>query len=57
MRKKENNLIIQIKGEVHNIKIDDIIFVEVINKDIMIHTKKQIYNTKTSMRKIEKKSA
>lgn len=53
-RKKENNLIVQIKGEVHNIKIDDIIFIEVINKDIMIHTKTQIYNTKTCMKKIEK---
>lgn len=54
IRKNGNNLIVQIKGEIHNIKIDDIIFVEVINKDIMIHTKKQIYNTKTCMKKIEK---
>jgi DNA-binding LytR/AlgR family response regulator len=54
IKKNENNLIVQIKGEVHNIKIDDIMFIEVINKDIMIHTKKQIYNTKTCMKKIEK---
>lgn len=57
IKKNENNLIIKIKGEIHNIKINDIIFVEVINKDIMIHTKKHIYNTKTCMKKIEKELA
>lgn len=53
-RKNKNKLIIQIKGEVHNIKIDEIMFVEIINKDIMIHTKKQVYSKKTSMKNIEK---
>lgn len=54
MKKKSNNLIIQTKGEIYNIAIDDILFVEVINKDIMVHTQDQIYNAKTSMNKIEK---
>lgn len=54
MKKRSNNLIIQTKGEIYNIAIDDIVFVEVINKDIMVHTQEQTYNTKTSMNKIEK---
>ncbi|EQK48683.1 response regulator [[Clostridium] bifermentans ATCC 19299] len=54
IRNRENYLIIQNKSETHKINIDDITFVEVINKDIMVHTKKQIYDTKTSMKTIEK---
>ena len=54
MKKRSKNLIIKNKGSIYNIAIDDIMFVEVINKDIMIHTKKQLYKLKTSMRQIEK---
>lgn len=54
MRKRSKNLIIKNKGSIYNIAIEDIMFVEVINKDIMIHTKKQVYKLKTSMRQIEK---
>lgn len=54
MKKRSKNLIIKNKGSIYNIAIEDIMFVEVINKDIMIHTKKQLYKLKTSMRQIEK---
>lgn len=53
-KRSENNLIIKNKGKIYKINIDDITFIEVINKDIMVHTKKQIYDTKTSMKIIEK---
>ncbi|MEF9992035.1 MAG: LytTR family DNA-binding domain-containing protein [Peptostreptococcaceae bacterium] len=53
-KRSENNLIIRNKGEVYKLKIDEIIFVEVINKDIIIHTVNQSYNTKMNMNSIEK---
>lgn len=54
IKKNENNMVIQSKGEIYKLKIDEITFVEVINKDIIIHTINKSYNTKTNMRIIEK---
>lgn len=56
-KKRENNLIIQNKGQMYKVNIDDIKFVEVINKDILIHTKKKIYETKKTMKMVEKELA
>ena len=53
-KKRENNLVIQNKSEIHKINIDEILFVETLNKDIIIHTKNKKYNTKTNMKTIEK---
>lgn len=54
IKKNENNIVIQNKGEIYKIKIDEITFIEVRNKDITIHTINQNYNTKTNMKSIEK---
>lgn len=53
-KRSENNLIIKNKSEIDIINIDDITFIEVINKDIYVHTKKQTYDIKTSMKIVEK---
>lgn len=54
LKRHENNLVVVNKGSVYKVEIDEITFIEVINKDIIIHTKNQTYNTKTNMKSIEK---
>ncbi|RDY22836.1 DNA-binding response regulator [Romboutsia maritimum] len=54
IKRNENNIVIQNKGCIYKLRIDEITFVEVINKDIIIHTINQSYNTKTNMKIIEK---
>lgn len=53
IKKSERNIFIQNKGDTYKLKIDEITFVEVINKDVIIHTVNESYSTKTNMRIIE----
>lgn len=53
-KRRENNLVIQNKGEIFKINIEEILFVEAINKDITLYTKNKSYNTKTNIKTIEK---
>ncbi|MGG2469302.1 LytR/AlgR family response regulator transcription factor [Paraclostridium bifermentans] len=52
--RRENYLIIKNQGMIKKIKIHEILFLEVINRDILIHTGDQTYTTKTSMKNLEK---
>lgn len=52
--RRENYLIIKNQGVIQKIKIHEILFLEVINRDILIHTGDQTYTTKTSMKNLEK---
>ncbi|GAA0093317.1 two-component system response regulator RgbR [Paraclostridium bifermentans] len=52
--RRENYLIIKNQGVIKKIKIHEILFLEVINRDILIHTGDQTYTTKTSMKNLEK---
>lgn len=52
--RRENYLIIKNQGMIKKIKINEILFLEVINRDILIHTEDQTYTTKTSMKNLEK---
>lgn len=53
--KRENHLIIKNQGVIQKIKIHEILFLEVINRDIFIYTEDETYTTKTSMKQLEKK--
>lgn len=50
----ENHIIIQGKSKVYKVKIEDITFIEIIKKDMFIHTAENTYNTKMSLSKMEK---
>lgn len=52
--RRENYLIIKNQDMIKKIKIHEILFLEVINRDILIHTGDQTYTTKTSMKNLEK---
>lgn len=52
--KKDKYLIISNKYDNYKIKIESIIYIEVQNKDITIHTLQRDYSAKMSMNKIEK---
>ncbi|MCR1850913.1 LytTR family DNA-binding domain-containing protein [Paeniclostridium sordellii] len=53
-KKHEHNLIIHNKGIVYKIQIDNITYIEVMDKDITIHTKDNYYEVKNSLSKLEK---
>ncbi|KNF07928.1 two-component signal transduction response regulator, LytTR family [Gottschalkia purinilytica] len=57
IKSNENFMIIQGKSEVHKVSIDTITYIEVIKKDMIIHTTEQSYNTKMSLYKMEKELA
>lgn len=52
--KKENYLIIKNQGIVQKIKIHEILFIEVINRNILVYTEEKVYTTKASMKSLEK---
>lgn len=53
-KKKDNFMMIENKGMVHKVPINEIMYIEVIKKEITIHTKHTNYKTKSSMDKVEK---
>lgn len=54
-KKRDDFVLLKTKGEVHKIPIDKILYIEVIGRDIIIHTAEgEIYTTKNSMDNIEK---
>lgn len=54
IKRKDNFLVIENKGLIENIVINDITYIEVIKSDIIIHTKNKSYNTKSRMKILEK---
>ena len=53
-KKKDNFMMIENKGIVHKVPINEIMYIEVIKKELTIHTKHTNYKTKSSMDKVEK---
>lgn len=53
-RKKENFMILENRGSIKKIPIKDILYIEVIRRDIIVHTIDGEYCTKCSMDKVEK---
>lgn len=53
-KNKESNLIINTKGEIYKININEITYIEILKKDMIIHTLSKYYEVKMSMEKIEK---
>ena len=53
-KKKDNFMMIENKGIVHKVPINEIMYIEVIKKELTIHTKHTNYKTKNSMDKVEK---
>ena len=53
-KKRDNYMIIEDKISLIKIKIEDITYIEVIKKKVIIHTKENIYETKISLNKVEK---
>lgn len=54
-KKRDDYVLLKIKGGVHKIPVDKIAYIEVIGRDIIVHTAEgDIYTTKNSMDNIEK---
>ena len=53
-KKKDNFMMIENKGIVHKVPINEIMYIEVAKKELTIYAKENSYKTKSSMDKIEK---
>ena len=53
-KKKYNFMMIENKGIVHKVPINEIMYIEVAKKELTIYAKENSYKTKSSMDKIEK---
>lgn len=53
-KKKDNFIMIENKGIVHKVPINEIMYIEVAKKELTIYAKENSYKTKSSMDKVEK---
>ena len=53
-KKKDNFMMIENKGIVHKVPINEIMYIEVAKKELTIYAKENSYKTKSSMDKVEK---
>lgn len=53
-KKKDNYMMIENKGIINKLLINEIMYIEVAKKELTIYAKENIYKTKSSMEKIEK---
>ncbi|WP_315167946.1 LytTR family DNA-binding domain-containing protein [Metaclostridioides mangenotii] len=54
VKRQDNFMVIENKGNLVKILIDDILYIEVIKREITIHTDDMVFLTKNSMKNIEK---
>lgn len=52
--RRENYIIIENKGIIHKVPIKDIMYIDVIKKDLSIYTQENIYHSKNSLDRMEK---
>ncbi|TQQ84277.1 response regulator transcription factor [Peptacetobacter hominis] len=52
--RRENYIIIENKGIIHKVLIKDIMYIDVIKKDLSIYTQENIYHSKNSLDRMEK---